>query len=341
MVFNSIEAEHSYLQGRTSTPTGASRRQFKAGSAANLKNRNLIPPLHTPKDRRISLPRASKTPSVAMPDKRKTAPNRETQYAVEDTVTEPTPSEKVIKEQLATLTTSIGGVEEDIGQAKTRTVEKIDSKVDDLATRLGTRMSKAETDLTRPGTEIASTREQLQTMRLAAEERERALPGMIDTILKTQNVLNAPGRRHRPVALDATVPSAPARTGPEEKYWVSRGTLQLWPVVGDKAQLKNAVVNFLEQKLACPPGRVSPRTLTPSGSTALRVYCPPDLTAQNQVVVTFASVGLRDEVKSMSRNFGSTDRKTGVQIEPPDHLRGQYQEFQRLAFQLKRKNPEP
>ena len=60
--------------------------------------------------------------------------------------------------------------------------------------------------------------------------------------------------------------------------------------------------------------------------------------AQNQVLVTFATVGLRDEIRSMAKNLSSTDRKTGVQLEAPDHLRGHYQDFQRLALQLKRKN---
>ena len=41
----------------------------------------------------------------------------------------------------------------------------------------------------------------------------------------------------------------------------------------------------------------------------------------------------------MSKNLRGTDRKTGVQLEAPNHLRGHYQAFQRLAFQLKRKNP--
>lgn len=69
------------------------------------------------------------------------------------------------------------------------------------------------------------------------------------------------------------------------------------------------------------------------------LYSPPDLTAQKQVLVTFSSIGLRDKVKSMSKNLSGKDRKAGVQIEPPDHIRGQYQAFQRLAFQLKRKHP--
>ena len=126
-------------------------------------------------------------------------------------------------------------------------------------------------------------------------------------------------------ALDVTRPNH------EDKYWLARRTLRLWPVVGENVQ--KAVVSFLEEKLACPAGRVAEADFE-----AKRVYSPPDLTAQNQVVVTFSTIALRDEVKSMTKNLRGTDRNTGVQIEPPDHLRNHYQAFQRLAFQLKRKN---
>lgn len=54
------------------------------------------------------------------------------------------------------------------------------------------------------------------------------------------------------------------------------------------------------------------------------------------VVVTFSTISLRDKVKSMANIFRGTDKKTGVQIEAPDHLRSDYQAFQRLSFQLRR-----
>ena len=335
--FDSIEAESNFLEGRTSTPS-SSRRLSAANRAANLKNRNLIPPLHTPTDRRISLPRASKTPPITMPtaDKKKApAPKQAEQPAEPERQQDPSSTDKFIREQLAALTAMIGGVRGDIERAESRTVDKIDSKVDDLASKLGTRMSKAETDLARLSSEVASTRNQLETLRLATEEREKALPSLIEAALKerTDVVPRADegqrlGRRPRPINDAAPV----SRVVSEEKYWSARKTLRIWPVVGDA--LEAAVVGFLESKLKCPPGRVAVGDFS-----ARRVYSPPDLTAQSQVVVTFSSVGLRDEVKSMARNLSGTDRKTGVQIEPPDHLRGHYQAFQRLAFQLKRKNP--
>ena len=65
----------------------------------------------------------------------------------------------------------------------------------------------------------------------------------------------------------------------------------------------------------------------------------PDAVAKLQVVVTFDTARERDTIRSMASNLRGGDRDTGCQLEPPDHLRGQYQAFQNLAFCLKKKNP--
>ena len=65
----------------------------------------------------------------------------------------------------------------------------------------------------------------------------------------------------------------------------------------------------------------------------------PDSPAQNQVLVTFATVRERDEVRARASNLRGGDRSTGCQLEPPDHLRAHYKAFQNLAFCLKKKSP--
>ena len=349
VVFDTIEAEERYLQGKSSTPSASTRRLSAAGRAALLKKNNLIPPLHSPTDRRISLPRASKPPreepvaSMPLPDKRKAKqtdpPQPGDQPEPASTVPSPSPTEKFIQEQLAALTAMISSVKADIGRAESRTVEKIDSKVDDLAGKLDVRLSKAETDLARLGGEVATTRQQLDTMRLAAVEREKALPGMVEEILRARvpptpsNDRQGAGRRHRPLTSDQARTITAGRGNNDDKYWLARRTLRLWPIPGDD-DLETAVVSFLERKLMCPPARVLEEDIE-----VKRVYTPPESTAQHQVLVTFATIALRDEVKSMAKNLRGQDRSIGVQIEPPDHLRSHFQAFQRLAFQLKRKNP--
>ena len=203
VVLDSVQAKLNFLQGRTSTPNSGTRRLSAASKAAVLKNKNLIPPLHSPSDRRISLPRATKLApkhldqesNMPATDKRKTkqadpTPGDDQGPAV--TGAGPSATDKFIQEQLAALTAMISSVKTDIEKAETRTVEKMDSKVDDLAGKLQTRMTRAETDLATLGAEVANTRQQLETMRLAAVEQQletmrlaavenaRTLPGLVE-----------------------------------------------------------------------------------------------------------------------------------------------------------------
>ena len=103
---------------------------------------------------------------------------------------------------------------------------------------------------------------------------------------------------------------------------------------GDRDHLKAAVITFITRSLSAPSDLV-----TLDDFEAKRVPSTRDYAAQEKVVVIFSSIELRDRIKSLGKNLRGTDRKTGIQIEPPDHLRGQYQTFQRLAFQLKKKFP--
>ena len=249
-------------------------------------------------------------------DKKKAAGRQGEQLEEVQGKSELSASKKFIAEQLANLTAMIGGVKDDIGKAETRTVQKIDSKVDDLAHKLGTRMSKAEGDLARLSTEVATTRTQLQSLQLAADEREKALPALVEKLVRSSRpepsttVGLRESRRHHPLP-DEQLQAPGTRVAHEEGYWIARRSLRLWPVEGE--QLEEAVLSFLPNKLMCPVARVSKEDFV-----AKRVYSAPDL------VVTFSTVTLRDKVSSMYKNLRGADRKAGVQLEAPDHLRGHY-----------------
>ena len=104
--FDSVEAEENFLQGKSSTPT-STRRLSASSRASTLKTKNLIPPLHTPTDRRISLPRATKTPQGnAMPASDKRKPPAREGGQLDDSqgkAAELSASEKFIAEQLKRL----------------------------------------------------------------------------------------------------------------------------------------------------------------------------------------------------------------------------------------------
>ena len=110
----------------------------------------------------------------------------------------------------------------------------------------------------------------------------------------------------------------------------------MWPVPCDGTgdELSKAAILFMESKLQCQVGLV-----LMSDIEVKKIHSPPDYSAQSQIVVTFSSIELRDRIKSLGKNLCGAGRNVGIQIEPPDHLRGQYQSFQRLAYQMKKKFP--
>ena len=222
------------------------------------------------------------------------------------------------------------GLREDIAKSEGNTGKKID----ELSHKLSTRLSKAEKDLSVLGAEVTATRGELDSLRSKIDNQQAAIPDMIETAL--QRKLKArrtdkadpdpPGRRPRSLGvLDGG--------DKEEKYWDARASLRMWPIAGP--DLASAVIEFLTSKLQCPPGMVDVTDVV--GIT--KIVPRPCAYACDQVVVRFSSVRLRDEIKSLTRNLDGTDKLTGVQIEPPDFLRTQYQTFQRLAYQMKKKHP--
>lgn len=117
----------------------------------------------------------------------------------------------------------------------------------------------------------------------------------------------------------------------EERYWEARRSLRMWPVIGE--DLKKAVIQFLTEKMQCPIGRLAEDDINMK-----RTLSRPEANAQEQVRIKFSSVRLGDEFKALARNLAGQD-KVGVQLEPPDYLRTQYQSFQKLAYKLRSKNP--
>ena len=318
----SIEDEASFLSSQpAAAPTP--RRLSAANKAALLKAKNLIPPLNPPTDRRTSLPRASKIVSAVPAPTSKKMPDD----AARD---------KTLLEQIdLMIRASSDKVRNDIASLESSTSKKID----DLSNKLTSRLNKAEKDLSQLGIQIAETRQEVEELKTKNERREAHLHALVDEVVAKRLTSVPPpagaiGRRPRQI---------PPQFGPndgnstpvdvkEERYWEARRSLRLWPITGEN--LCTAVLQFLTEKLLCPTGKV-----TEADFTVERVISRPGQAAQDQAVVKFGSVRLRDEIKSLGRNLSGQDRSIGMQLEPPDHLRSHYQAFQKLAFQMKKKSP--
>ena len=317
----------------TQTPTAGGRRLSAAGRAAILKEKNLIPPLNTPSSRRISLPRATKS---NMDGAAKNQPDVQTDKDKDrkkSTSEKPAPTagERSIMEEIAKMNKAI---RTDIARSETSTGKKID----ELSGHLTARMSKAEEEIGSISTRVSEALTEIERLKVTTTATESKLPELVDKILREQNMESRPGtstqgRRPRPRLAGLERASATGGSDQEAKYWLARRSLRLWPVKG--ADLARAVIQFLTEKLLLQPGRVSPDDIA-----IKQIQSQADSDAQDQVIVTFADVRQRDEVKALARNLRGSDRKVGVQLEPPDHLRGQYQSYQKLAFQMKKKFPQ-
>ena len=298
----SIEAELADDPVHIPTTTPQPCRLSAAGNAALLKTKNLIPPLNSPTDGCISLPRATKTAnSSPTPSTRKMPASDDS--SLDKTLLEQI--DRMIKASSKTVRSDIASLE-----ASTST------KIDDISSKLSSRLSKAEKDLSQLGTQIAASREEVEGLRTQVSRHEASIPALVEAAvtakLATAPNTNQVGRRPRQIP-PGFAPGDGNRFSnavKEERYWEARWSLQLWPVAGD--DLRQGVADFLTEKLRCPPGRVSPLDLEVE-----RVLARPDAPAQDQVVVKFPSVCLRDEIKSLRKNLSGHNRSVGMQLEPP------------------------
>ena len=327
-----VDLEDDFLTGSRplfsrsplSTPT-APRRLSAAGRAAQLKTGNLIPPLHTPSDRRISLPRACAQKPVVSP-----SPSA-------GSVSQDMPADKNgDRSALEELKGLIKGLATDMARTEASMVQKID----DLSGQVSERLGKAETGIANLSKQVTDVKSELDSLKESNAEQDRRLPMLVERLVTkkladSQSQPRGRGQAPRPLQrVEGTleVPSQHQRSNTDDKYWEARRSLRIWPITGD--DLKSAVMTFIKDKLLGPAG-----VLTPDNITVTRVLSPQGADAQDQVIVVFSSARLRDDIKALSRNLRGSGRGVGLQLEPPDHLRGQYQSFQKLAYQMKKKFP--
>ena len=231
------------------------------------------------------------------------------------------------------------GIENKIEQSEVRMAAKLDTKIDSMTKALEERMQKTEQA-------VANTQAELSELKAATSEQsinilvERALSR------RPAEASREPGRRPRAfgrLAVDIEEPdfsSTPARPdrltneAREDRYWEARRQLRVWPV-DQAAGLVEGVEKFFVDKLL-----ISETRLHHLKFTTRPLISRADSVAQDQVVVTFESVSQRDEVRAKASNLRGAEKGVGCQLEPPDHLRGQYQALQNLAFCLKKRNPE-
>lgn len=107
----------------------------------------------------------------------------------------------------------------------------------------------------------------------------------------------------------------------------------MWPIA-QLPDIDTGVREFLKEKLCISDARIAHIMFN-----SRLINSRPGSNAVVQVLVTFDSARSRDEVKAKASNLRGHDA-SGCQLKPPDYLRGQYQDFQSLAYCLKKKTPD-
>ena len=294
--------------------------------------------------RRLSLPSvaASQTPSRKAskpslpgsvgPVTRATRKRRMSQQSAHDSTESPQagpPGKKSTRDDsalLQKLELMISGVRSDIAKSEVNTVAKIDSKVDDLSSKLTERLGKTETSLSALENDVARVKTDMLIMKNKSDTQARALSAVVEDIV-ARKLAKFPKDDPKP-RLNSTATSSSF----EIKYWDARKSLRAWPVKGPDFSAN--FITFAEERLKIRSGY-----LKRSDFTVFPVASPAAAASPDQVIVKFDSVRLRDEIKSNARNLSGTDRSVGLQLEAPDHLRSHYQLFQKLGYNIKSKHP--
>ena len=239
-------------------------------------------------------------------------------------------TDSAVLDQLKEMMKEVREVREDVNRAEVGTAARIDS----LSKKMTDRLNKAELGVKCLSKDVAAVKSDIVRVRKTAAEESVRLEKLIgETVEKKLGTRPDLGRRPR-TSRTLTGANLIPLDGPnrrEDDYMSARKSLKIWPVVGP--DLADAAIAFMVTRLTMKPGRIDPATLK-----VTELQTGPDSSIKSQVLVEFPSVRLRDEVKALARNLkGSAD--AGIQMEVPDFLRGRFQTFQSLAFEMKKKNP--
>ena len=198
------------------------------------------------------------------------------------------------------------------------------SKLDSLQSELFSKVDKGLDEMKR--------RTGRQDKKIA--DLELRLPSLIAGIVdkKLANTTTNPpstGQWPRPSGRNSATTSLDARR--EEAFLQARRSFKIYPVGNTLVPLHEAVSDFFVQHMSVPHD-----VLAGLEYTCQRKRDFPESKIKSEVLVVFATPEERDQVKKFAKNFIG---ESGLRLEIPPHLRGNFRVLSDLAFLLKKKNP--
>ena len=191
----------------------------------------------------------------------------------------------------------------------------------------------------------------IQEVRAEAERREVELPIRVKKIVQdalegTRHTRSSPnGRRPRPLrpSQQDRSPSPDAANSDDgsdrkqEAYLRARRSLRLWPV-SREGDLRERTVEFLINELLLDQQHAVDLDFEVRRVGNSRSREASALAIKDEVLVIFSSVRTRDDVRSFAKNLERRGR--GLRLEVPDHLWPSFRVLQKVAYELKQKNPD-
>ena len=134
----------------------------------------------------------------------------------------------------------------------------------------------------------------------------------------------------------AAAPSGPdlgmrSRPTKEDRYWLCRRSLRVWPVKGD--DIRKAFGEFLRNRLG-----LGAYFLADMGEMSVkRVTGGPAAKLQHEVIVVFSTVEVRDVVKRAAKELAGA-QDAGIRLEVPNYLKPSLQALEAVSYHLKQKH---
>ena len=118
-------------------------------------------------------------------------------------------------------------------------------------------------------------------------------------------------------------------------YQAARRSLRVWPV-SREGDLRERTTEFLVNELLLDQQHAEGLSYTVKRIGNRRNRDKKENKIKDEVLITFATVGERDDVRSFARNLERKGR--GVSLEVPDHLWPSFRVLQEVGYELKQKN---